>query len=74
MFPPTLPDKLAFAATFSVPHRHIEVKYRTNMKQTGLSAFRRAFPDMKSPVSVVITKDRLDREQDTLFIPFWLAR
>jgi predicted AAA+ superfamily ATPase len=52
----------------------IEVKYRANAKQTSLAAFRQAFPGLKIPVSVVITKDQLDRNQDTLYIPFWLAR
>lgn len=52
----------------------IEVKYQSHTKHAGLPAFRKAFPDMNIPVSVVITKDRLDKEQDTLYIPFWLAR
>ena len=60
----------------------IEVKYRTNVKETslfGISAFRKIFAKMKIPVSIVITRDRLDRNQferdhDTLYIPFWLAR
>ena len=52
----------------------IEVKYRTNAKHTSLSDFRQAFPNAKIPVSVVITKDRLDREQDVLYVPFWLAQ
>jgi hypothetical protein len=52
----------------------IEVKYRTNIKNTSLSDFRRAFPNTKIPVSVVITKDRLDKEGDTLYIPFWLVQ
>ena len=52
----------------------IEVKYRTNAKHTSLPDFRRSFPDIKTPVAIVITKDRLDRENDTFYIPFWLAR
>ncbi len=52
----------------------IEVKYRTNAMQTNLPAFRQAFPAAKIPVSVVITKELLAWEQDTLYIPFWLAR
>jgi len=52
----------------------IEVKYRSNAKNTSLPAFRKTFPGIKIPVSVVITKDRLERENDTLYIPFWLAR
>lgn len=52
----------------------IEIKYRTNTKRTSLAAFRQAFPKLKMPISVVITKDNLDKVQDTLFIPFWLAK
>jgi predicted AAA+ superfamily ATPase len=52
----------------------IEVKYRVNAKHTSLAEFRQAFPNARIPVSVVITKDRLDREQDVLYIPFWLAQ
>ena len=52
----------------------IEVKYRTNAKHTSLADFRQAFPGIKISVSIVITKDRLDREQDIYYIPFWLAR
>ena len=52
----------------------IEVKYRTDTKHAGLSVFRRKFSGLNIPVSVVITKDRLDSEQDMLYIPFWLVR
>jgi len=52
----------------------IEVKYRANAKQTTLAAFQKEFPNVKIPISAVITKDRLDREQDTLYVPFWLAQ
>jgi predicted AAA+ superfamily ATPase len=52
----------------------IEVKYRTNAEQTSLSAFRQAFSGTKIPVSVVVTKDKLDKKDDTLYIPFWLAK
>jgi predicted AAA+ superfamily ATPase len=52
----------------------VEVKYRTNAKQTSLAEFYKEFPNVKAPVSVVITKDRLGREQDTLYVPFWLTR
>jgi len=51
----------------------IEVKYRANAKHTSLLDFRQEFPNAKIPVSVVITKDRLGREQDVLYFPFWLA-
>ena len=51
----------------------IEVKYRGDARGSGLSAFRQMFAEMKIPVSVVITKDRLDSAQGTLYIPFWLA-
>jgi hypothetical protein len=51
----------------------IEVKYRTNAKQTSLAQFQQEFPKAKIPVSVVITKDRLAKEQDVLYIPFWLT-
>ena len=52
----------------------IEVKYRSLVKQTALPAFRKAFADKKIPASVVITKDRLGKDEDTVYIPFWLAR
>ena len=52
----------------------IEVKFRTGAYKTGISAFRHVFAEMKIPVSLVITKDRLDSDKDTLYIPFWLAR
>jgi len=52
----------------------IEVKYRANAKQSSLAAFRQEFPNIKVPLSVVITKDHLGREQDTLYVPFWLTR
>jgi len=52
----------------------IEVKYRTTVKQTALAAFRQAFPETDNTFSLVITKDRLDREQNTYYIPFWLTR
>jgi len=51
----------------------IEVKYRKDTGQTGLSAFRQAFADDQIPFSVVITKDRLDKQNDVLYIPFWLT-
>ena len=50
----------------------IEVKYRTNARQKSLAAFRKAFTGLRIPISVVITKDDLKKEQDTLYIPFWL--
>ena len=52
----------------------IEVKYRANAKHTSISAFRQAFPKIKIPVSIVITKDQLERDGDRLLIPFWLTR
>ncbi|MCL2153363.1 MAG: ATP-binding protein [Oscillospiraceae bacterium] len=52
----------------------IEVKYRTSVDQTSIPAFRQAFADMNMPISIVITKDRLDRARDMLYIPFWLTR
>ena len=51
----------------------IEIKYRVNAKQTSLAKFQREFPNTK-PVSVVITKDQLGREQNILYVPFWLIR
>ena len=52
----------------------IEVKYRTNARDIKpLLKFREVFPGLKIPVSVVITKNQLVREQDTLYIPFWLV-
>jgi hypothetical protein len=51
----------------------IEVKYKVNAKQSSLDEFRRTFPNAKIPVSVVITKNLLDRTEDVLYIPFWLA-
>jgi len=52
----------------------IEIKYRTNAQQTALPKFRQAFADTKIIASVVVTKDRLSKDDDTLYIPFWLAR
>jgi predicted AAA+ superfamily ATPase len=52
----------------------IEVKYRANAKHTSLAEFHKEFQNVKSSVSVVITKDRLDREQDILHVPFWLTQ
>ena len=52
----------------------IEVKYRANAKQTSLSVFRKAFPSAKIPISVIITKDQLERGSDSICIPFWLAK
>ena len=52
----------------------LEVKYRANAGHTSLQTFRHAFPNTTSPVGVVITKDRLDAKDDTLYIPFWLAK
>jgi predicted AAA+ superfamily ATPase len=52
----------------------VEIKYREHVKASGIPAFRKAFADMNIPVSVVITKNLLDKVQDVLYIPFWLAR
>ena len=52
----------------------IEVKYRANVKQTSLAEFQNEFPNVKMSASVVITKDRLSREQDIFYIPFWLTQ
>jgi hypothetical protein len=52
----------------------IEVKYRSSPIKTSLPAFKKAFPGVKMPISVVITKDRLEKENNMLYIPFWLAR
>ena len=52
----------------------IEVKYRTKPKDTTLAEFRKEFPNAKIPVSVVITKDRLNKEHDVLYVPFWLTQ
>ena len=51
----------------------IEVKYRNNAGHISFDAFKRAFPGARSPVSIVITKDRLRREAETLYVPFWLV-
>ena len=52
----------------------VEIKYRNDIKHPGLAVFRQMFSDLNIPASLVITKDRLDCEQDILFIPFWLMR
>ena len=52
----------------------IEVKYKANATQTSLLKFRQVFSNAKIPVSIVISKDRLDKENDVLYIPFWLAQ
>ena len=51
----------------------IEVKYRSDVNKTGLSVFRQKFNGANIPLSIVVTKDQLNRKQDTLFIPFWLV-
>jgi hypothetical protein len=52
----------------------IEVKYRKDVRQSGLAAFRRKYAEIKIPVSVVITKDVLKSSEDVLYVPFWLVR
>jgi predicted AAA+ superfamily ATPase len=52
----------------------VEVMFRTKATQTSLAAFRKAFLSIKMPVSLVITKEELKKEGDTLYIPFWLVR
>ena len=51
----------------------VEIKYRNKTGPTALSAFRQAFPKARIPVLVVITKDLLERSEEILYIPFWLA-
>jgi predicted AAA+ superfamily ATPase len=52
----------------------IEVKYRTSVTHTSMRMFRQVFPGIKASISVIITKDKLSKEQDVLYIPFWLAK
>jgi len=52
----------------------IEIKYKGDFKQKGLTAFRQTFTETKIPYSVTITKDRLGMQDDVINIPFWLAR
>jgi len=52
----------------------VEVLYGPGRAGNSLAAFRKTFYYLKVPVSIVITKDRLEKDQDTLYIPFWLAR
>ena len=51
----------------------IEVKYRNDVNYAGLSAFRQKFAGTNVPLSIMITKEQLDKKQDILFIPFWLV-
>ncbi|MCL1808582.1 MAG: ATP-binding protein [Clostridiales bacterium] len=51
----------------------IEVKYRNEVSQTCLPAFRQEFANANIPFAVVITKNRLDKKQDVLYMPFWLV-
>ena len=52
----------------------IEIKYREHVMPSGIPMFQKTFADMNIPVSVVITKNLLNKTQDVLYIPFWLAR
>jgi len=52
----------------------IEIKYRNTANKTSLLDFKQKFPDAKIPVSIVITKDQLDRKEDILYVPFWMVR
>ena len=52
----------------------IEVKYRANAKQTSLDKFHKEFSNVKTPVSLVITKNLLCKEHDVLYVPFWLIQ
>ena len=51
----------------------IEVKYRNDASQNSLHVFRQAFTNANMPLAVTVTKDRLDKKQDALYIPFWLV-
>ena len=52
----------------------VEIKYRSDVRTSSLPAFRQSFDGINIPISIVVTKDRLDSERDTLYIPFWLIR
>ena len=52
----------------------IEVKYREAARHTSIPAFVQAFPKIKIPVSVVITKNQLERDENVIYIPFWLIQ
>jgi len=52
----------------------IEVMYGPGASGNSVAAFKKSFYYLKAPVSVVITKDRLGKDQDSVYIPFWLAR
>jgi len=52
----------------------VEVLYGAENAGKSLAAFKKTFYYLKAPVSIVITKDRLMKDRDALYIPFWLAR
>jgi predicted AAA+ superfamily ATPase len=67
-------DEVDFVLDRKIDLLPIEVKYRGDTRQSGLASFRRMFADKKIPISVMITKDRLQRDEDTLYVPLWLVR
>ena len=68
-----LPIEVKYRST-DVKFRNNDAKFKNIEKQNALSTFRKAFSKIKIPLSIVITKDLLSKDEDTLYIPFWLAR
>ena len=53
----------------------VEVKYRNKPeKPVSIAAFSKTFAGKGIPSSIVITKDSLDSDGETLYVPFWLVR
>ena len=51
----------------------VEVKYRNDPEAGGLNAFANKFK-LKDSVRLIITKDLLDKRDNTISIPFWLCK
>lgn len=50
----------------------VEVKYRGDIKGNQLNGLEKFSKSFKCSNKIVITKDLLDKKEDTIFIPFWL--
>jgi len=50
----------------------IEVKYRDTIREKDLKGLREFTERKKPPFSIVVTKEKLDLFNNTLFVPLWL--
>ncbi|MGL5086948.1 MAG: ATP-binding protein, partial [Clostridium sp.] len=50
----------------------IEIKYRSDVKNNDLKGLQKFSSDFKAQKQIVITKDLLNKNESTIFIPFWL--